>query len=112
MSPADRAALVVAVAAATFAVMGVWAAWRYAPPGAPSLRQSAARTFQIVTGRGRRSVPISAPRPVALSLNSTRPVFIDPHFCRPIEEGTPMIWLGFERQAKRHLAAVSGSEAA
>jgi hypothetical protein len=49
---------------------------------------------------------------VALSLNSTRPVFIDPHFCRPIEEGTPMIWLGFERQAKRHLAAVSGSEAA
>jgi hypothetical protein len=65
-----------------------------------------------VTGRGRQSVPISAPRPVALSLNSTRPVFIPPHIVRPISEGTPAISLAFERRARRHLAAVNGSEAA
>jgi hypothetical protein len=112
MSPAERAALVVAVAAVTFAVMGLGMAWRYAPPGAPSMRQSARITLRIVTGRGRRSVPISAPRPVALSLGSTRPVFIDPHILRPIEEGTPLISLAFERRARGHLRAVHGSEAA
>jgi hypothetical protein len=103
---------VVAVAATAFAVMGLALAWQYAPAGAPSMRESAGITLRIVTGRGRRSVPISAPRPVALSLGSTRPVFIDPHILRPPSEGTPLISLGFERRARRHLMAASRREAA
>jgi hypothetical protein len=102
----------IAAFTAGFAGVGLLLAWLAAPAGAPSMRQSAARTARIVTGRGRRSVNISAPRPVALSLGSTRPVFIPPHIVRPISDGTPPISLAFERRARRHLAAASRREAA
>ena len=64
-------------------------------PGHPSMRQSAAITWRIVTGR-RRTRRVTAPPPA---------LYVHPHIERPISDGTPLAMLGAHRANRERLKA-------
>ena len=102
MITAQHLAASITVGAAIYATGGLLIAAVAARRGAPSMREAAAVTLRIVTGRGRRSVPISAPRPVAQP-------YMHPHIQAPIEQGCPLVMLGAYRARQQSLQAAMRS---